>query len=150
MSADLIVQVVSVVLVILLLASMIFSKKLHYFLGGVILVAVGVVTILFEGGFMSLDVTKFPIVNFAVYFMIVFAGKDLLKEGIKEQASVLKWPSIILGILLVVMTTLPTLKKTKVIDWALPKYPAVIDGGIYVVAGILLIIGVFTLLSSSD
>ena len=150
MSPDLIIQIVSVVIVLIMFAAMIFSKRLHYFIGGVILIAVGVVTILFEVGVLKIDLTKFAIVNFAVYSMIVFAGKDLIKEGFKENESVLKWPSIIMGFLLIAMTTLPTLTKLKVIDWALPKYPPVIDAGIYITAGVLLIIGVFTLLSNAE
>jgi hypothetical protein len=150
MAADLAVQIISVVVVIGMFALMVISKKLHYIVGGLVLIGVGIITLLFEMGRIDIDLGEFPIVNFAVYFMIVFAGKDLLKEGFKEKDSPLKWPSIILAIVLIVITTLPTLKKMKVIDWALPEYPPLIDAIIYMVSGVFLLIGLFTILATAD
>lgn len=150
MVSELIVQIISVVIVLGMLALMIVSKKVHYFVGGLILIGTGVMSILFITGVTEMDFDKIPIVSFAVYFMIVFASKDLLKEGFKEKESSLKWPSIILALLLLTLTTIPTLNKAHVIDWALPEYPKIIDAILYIISGVVLPIGTFTLLSTED
>jgi hypothetical protein len=150
MVSSLVVQIISAIIAVGLTVLMVISKRVHYFVGSIILVGVGVVTILDEYGITNINLDEFPVVNYAVYFMILFAGKDLLKEGFKEKQSALKYPSIILALLLIIMTTLPTLNKMNVIDWALPKYPPIVDAVIYIVSGIFLLIGVFTLLATHE
>lgn len=145
MAGDIVVSIVTILVVIALFVPMLFSRRLHYALGGIILLAIGTLTILFESGKTGFDVGEYPILHYAVYFFIVLAGKDLLKEGFKEKESVLKYPSIVLGIVLVVLTTIPTLNKLHVIDWAIPKYSPIIDGILYIVSGVFLLVGIFTL-----
>ena len=146
MAAELVMSIISIVVVIGLFALMILSKRLHYAAGALLLLAVGILNLLFEFQVIDFDINQFPVVHFAVYFMIILAGKDLLKAGVKEEQPWLKWPSISLGIILIIMTTIPTLYKFKVISFTFPEYSPIIDSVIYSISGAFLLIAVFTLL----
>ena len=80
---------------------------------------------------------------------IVFAGKDLFKEAFKEKDSKLKWPSFGLGILLLASVTIPQLHKAEIIDFWF-AYPPFVDYALYILAGVFLIVGAFTLLASNE
>ncbi|MBU0461074.1 MAG: hypothetical protein KJ574_00650 [Nanoarchaeota archaeon] len=143
MATNLIVSVISIGVVIGLFALHIFSKKIHYFVGGLILAGMGVLELLFGFGVVSLDINEYPVVHFAVYFMVVFAGKDLLKEGFHEGQPYLRYPSIILALILIIITTIPTLNTFGVISYVLPEYPHILDMVLYILSGIFLLIGTF-------
>jgi len=125
------------------------KKKIHYFFSGSTLIALGILPILYDMEVIGLDITLYPIFNFAAYFFVVLAAKDLFKESFKEKESTLKWPSLILAISLLVLTTIPTLNKMHVIEFVL-NYPKIIDHILYLVCGLFLIISIFTLLSTEN
>ncbi|MGM5484519.1 MAG: hypothetical protein ACQEP1_01455 [Nanobdellota archaeon] len=139
------IQMISVGVVLFLFALHIFSKKVHYFVGGLILMGLGVLKYLVARNYFHFQLWKFPVIEFALWFLAVFAGKDLLKEGFSEDSKVLKWPSIIIALTIIVLTTVPTLNSMGIIEFALPSYPPIIDHVIYVLTGIFLLIGTFTL-----
>ncbi|MFC1741111.1 hypothetical protein ACFL3V_01065 [Nanoarchaeota archaeon] len=149
MAGSLVVQVISIVIVAGLFLLMVLWKKAHYVIGGLTLCAISTLTVLFKIGKTTFDVGQYPILHYAVYFFVAFAGKDLIKEGFKEKESALKWPSLILGVVLIVITTIPTLKKMHVIEWALPK-SVYVDASIYAIAGLFMIIGAFTILATKE
>ena len=129
---------------------MMLFHKFHYAFGGLILIAIGVLTILFELGITSLDANEFPIVRFAIYLLIAFAAKDLLVEGFKEKESSLKYPSIILAIILIIITTIPILNEYDFTSFVIPEYSPIIDGVLYTISGLFLFIGTFTLLATKE
>lgn len=145
----LIPQIISLVIVALLFASMLLTKKLHYVISGLALIAFGTIPILFELYIINLDITAFPIFNYSAYFFVVFAGKDLFKEAFKEKESKMKYPTMILAIVLITITTIPTLHKMGVTQFAF-EYPELINHIIYIVSGIFLILGAFTMLRTED
>jgi len=149
MVESLALHIVSIVVVILLILSMFLTKRVHYFFSGTVLLILGILPILREYGVIGIDINEFPIVNFVIYFLILLAGKDLLKEGIKEEREILKYPSIILGVVLIALTTIPTLNKLHVIEFVL-EYPPIVDSVLYIISGIFLIIGVFTIFARAD
>lgn len=148
--ADLTTIIIVITLAALPILTMLINKKLHYFTSGLTLITIGVLPILHNAGIMEFDLGQFPILNFVVYFLVVLAGKDLLKEGFKEKSSSMKIPSIVLGAFLIIMNTIPTLNTFEVIEWTLPAYPPIIDHIIYIVSGIFLIIGIFTILATKE
>ena len=149
MAGSMLIQIISVAIVIVLFLLMILWKRGHYILGGLTLAAIGSLTFLFEFNVISFNVGDYPILHYAVYFFVAFAGKDLVKEGFKEKESALKWPSMIFGVVLILITTIPTLKKMNVISWALPQSPLV-DAGIYLASGLFMLVGAFTLLATHE
>lgn len=149
MAIDLTSQIISIFIVILLFLSLLLSKKIHYFIAGLLLIFLGSAPYLYEYSIIPFNIMDFPVFNFTAYFFIVFASKDLFKEGFKEKESALKWPSLILAIVLIVLTTIPTLNKLQVIDFVL-EYPPVVDHVIYIVSGLFLLIGIFTIIATKE
>jgi hypothetical protein len=100
-------------------------------------------------GLIAFNVDEYPILHYAAYFFIAFAAKDLFKEAFKEKESILKIPSMIFAIFLLFFTAIPTLHKLGVIDFTLPQLP-LINNIIYIVSGVFLIIGIFTLMATKE
>ncbi|MBU0615813.1 MAG: hypothetical protein KJ601_07005 [Nanoarchaeota archaeon] len=149
MASDALLQIGSVVVVILIFATLLLSKKLHYFVAGLTLIAIGSLGYMYENGMTTFNIDSLPVLNFAAYFFVLFAGKDLLIEGFKEKENPMKWPSLILAIVLILFTTVNTLHKMSVIDIYL-DYPPIVSHVIYIISGLFLIIGIFTLLATSE
>jgi hypothetical protein len=133
---------VSLIIVAALFLTMVIPKMVRYIVNGLALLSIGVLTLLFNYGYIQFNIGNYPIFNYAVFFLTVFAGKRLLKDGFVSQEKHIKFPSIIFGISIIVITTVPTLHKLGVIDFVL-TYPSVINHFLYVIAGIVLIIGAF-------
>jgi len=149
MVSALIANIISGVIVVLVFSTLMFPKKIHYLTSGLMLISLGALQILNNMGYIGLDITRFPVFNYAAIFLITFAGKDLLKEGFKEKQSALKYPSMILAVVIVALTYWPSLKNAGVVSFSL-TYPPIFDSILLIVSGVFLIIGVFTLLSGSE
>jgi hypothetical protein len=150
--------VFTVITLICLLILLVLPKKISYALSGVILIVLGIIPLFDALNYINLDLNNYPVLDFVIYFIIIIAGKDLFKEGVKESSgkgvsngisTYLKYPSIFLGLLLMVITSIPKLYKFHVISWTIPTYPLILDVILYVVSGIFLIIGVFTIFNKT-
>ncbi len=131
---------------VFLLLMLVLPKKIHYSLSGVILIILGSIPILNLLKYSNFNLSEFPVLDFVVYFIIVVAGKDLFKAGVEEEKrNILKFPSMILGLFMITLTSIPKLYKLGVIPWNLPPYPAILDSILYIICGVFLIIGIFTL-----
>ena len=138
-------QVISIAIVIILFLSLAFSRKLHYFMGGLTLIVLGAMPILYDYKIIGIDINDYPVLNFAVYFTVVFAAKDLFKESMREKGGVIRWLSLIMAILLIVVSTLPTLYMMDVVSFNLPDFSSIIYNIMYIIAGVFLLVGIFTL-----
>jgi len=147
---DFIGQVISLIVVILLFLSMLLTKKAHYAISGLTLISLGLFPLLYNNYIIPLDITRYPVINFAAYFLVIFASRDLFKEGMKEKQSLLKVPSIVFAGTLIILTTIPTLYNMQVISFNLPEYAPMINQVIYIASGLFLLIGIFTLLKSKE
>lgn len=139
-------EAISVIVVIILIASMILPRKLHFFFNGLVLITLGVMPILKNAGTITFDVNKVPIISYMIYFIVVLAGKELIKEGFHGEKGVMRYASITLAIFIITITTIPTLYKTGAISFTLPNFPPMINNVIYIITGVMLIAGVFTLI----
>lgn len=145
--------IVTIVAIIFLVLLLILPKKISYALAGVTLIILGLVPLFEALNYINFNMHDFPVLDFMIYFIVLISGKDLFKEGVKENSnsgtktlsSYLKWPSIILGFFLIAFTSIPKLYNHHVISWTIPSYPPIFDVIIYVTCGIFLIIGVFTI-----
>ncbi|HDP73894.1 MAG TPA: hypothetical protein ENN46_02980 [Candidatus Woesearchaeota archaeon] len=138
-------MVIPLAVVAFLISTLVFPKKLRFFIASAILLSVGLVGILYENWIVTFRLDKLALVNFAVSFMIIIAGKEHLMESFREKSNPLRVPSLILALALILLTTMPTLHSMGIIDFMLPDYPSVINSYLYVVCGIFLFLGIFLL-----
>ncbi|MBW2992000.1 hypothetical protein KY345_02160 [Candidatus Woesearchaeota archaeon] len=142
-------NIISMSVVALLFLSLLLPKKIHYFASGLTLISLGALPLLYDLKFIGINIAEYPVINYAAYFLVVLAAKDLLIEGFKEKESPLRIPSIILALTLLLLTSLPTLNKLRAIDFVL-EYPPLIDQILYMLCGLFLIIGIFTILKRKE
>ena len=138
-------SITSIVVVLALIGSLLLPKKIHYAFNGIVLMLLGILPFMYRAGMIRFDITAIPVVNYVVAFIIVIAGRELIMEGIKEEKKAVKYPSIIVGLVIIILTTIPVLFSMGAIGFNIPPYPPIINNVIYVVAGIFMIIGIFTL-----
>jgi len=138
-------SIISIVVVIILLASLFLTKKLRYVFNGVILLLMGILPMLYNARIISFNVESIPILKYVLILTITIAGKELAKEGFREQNKLVKYPSIALGIVIIIFTTVPALYSMGAIGFTIPYFPPAINYWLYIAAGILMFVGVFTL-----
>ncbi|MEK6949721.1 MAG: hypothetical protein AABX34_05845 [Nanoarchaeota archaeon] len=138
-------ELISNIIIIAIAVGFAFSLRLSdvpkYLLYGAILTAVGAIGLLNYYGITALQIPKLPIVTYAVNIMAILVGGGLMKESIMER-SVIKWPSFLLGVAIVVLAVVPTLYALNAITFNIPSYPEVVNYYLHVSAGILLLIGI--------
>jgi uncharacterized integral membrane protein len=135
--------------VLILLGTQLLSKKLHYFVSGINLIVLGLLPILNHFEIIHIDLEQMPILKFVAAFFLGFATKDLFVEAIKEKESKWKYPTLIITFILVILITIPGLYSMDVIEFNL-DLPLIVNSLIYFIAGILMFIGVFTLLQTDE
>lgn len=133
-------------IILLLFLTMVIKKKLRYAISGLFLISLGVLPILYNNEIISFDIGEFSIIRFIAYFFVIFAAKDLFKEGFTEKNIKLKIPTMIFAILLIIFTTIPTLNSMNILAINIPDYPVMIDYMIYIISGLFLIVGIFALI----
>lgn len=149
MSYSLIYYLIVFVVVVVLFLSLLMTKKIHYFVSGLILIGFGTLIILNDLYIVDFDLSQMPILSFIAVFFIGIGIKDLFKESIKEKESKLKYPTLVFAGLVLIVTTIPILSKMEVIDFHF-EIPLIINAIIYIISGIFLWIGIFTLLKTNE
>ncbi|MCK5107562.1 MAG: hypothetical protein KAQ83_02450 [Nanoarchaeota archaeon] len=142
---DIILILVYVVIVILLFLTMVIKKKVHYAVSGLTLILIGLLPILYNNGIIGFNFEEFGIIKYIAYFFVLFAARDLFKEGFQEENIKLKIPTMLFAIALLIFTTIPTLNSMDILIIALPKYPEIVNNIIYMISGVFLIFGMFAL-----
>lgn len=145
MISETVIQLLSIVVVVIVLSFFWKSKNLHFLFGGLMLIVLGFMLIQFEIFSVDFDWKRLPVVYFGLYLLIAFAGKDLLVEGFKQTKSALKYQSLGLGSLLVLMGVVPVLSRYEILSFVIPNYNIIVDGIIYVLGGLFLLFGKFIL-----
>lgn len=116
-------------------------KRMSY---AILLIVFGALPFLYFIGAIGLNIYSYPITKYAVLFSVIIIGRCLFAEGVKEQNVLLKIPTMLMGLLIIFITAIPTLHTLGAISFTLPDYLPVIDFFIYIAAGILGMIGSFT------
>ncbi|MBU2561825.1 MAG: hypothetical protein KKD17_06005 [Nanoarchaeota archaeon] len=122
-------------------------KKIRYVIHGLFLFALGLIPILYTLNVLSFTFGEAGIIKYVVAVVVVFTARSLIMEGVHEEGP-MRWVSIISGIIIIILVTVPTLHKLGALTFTIPEYPQIIDQVIYIIASILLFIGIF--LSKSD
>ena len=142
---DILVILVYVGIIALLFLTMVINKKVHYAISGTFLLALGILPILYNNGIINFNITEFSIMRFIAYFFVIFAAKDLFKEGFQEENLKLKIPTMLFAIFLLIFTTIPTLNNMNILIIDMPTYPDILNYIIYIISGLFLLIGIFAL-----
>ena len=135
-------------IIVLLFLTMVLHKKIHYAISGTFLLALGILPLLYNARIINFNIESFGIMRFIAYFFVIFAAKDLFKEGFQEENIKLKIPTLLFAIFLLIFTTIPTLNNMNILIIDIPKYPDIINHVIYIISGLFLLIGIFTLVES--
>ena len=143
------VQGVSLLVIFVLILTNMLTKKLHYFVGGVMLITLGTVPLLYENYVIDFHATQYKIFHYAAYALIGFATHDLFSEGLKEKTSSLKYPTLVFASVFLIVKFIELLHSLDIIPFKV-NYPPVVDHIIYIVAGVLLLVGIFTLLATKE
>ncbi|MBW2964544.1 hypothetical protein KY363_03720 [Candidatus Woesearchaeota archaeon] len=133
---------VTLVAVLILVGTFFLPKKVRYAVHGLILLLLGIIPILYQFNVVGFTFGEAGIWKYLIAVVVIFTARSLIMEGVKEESS-FKWVSIIFGIIVVILVTIPALNKVEALTFTIPEYPAIIDHIIYVIAAILLFVGLF-------
>ena len=137
-----IINLVTIITLIILVTTFFFPKAIRYAIHGLILLVLGLIPLLYQFGVINFTFGEAGIIKYVIAVVIVFTARSLIMEGIKEER-VIKWVSIVMGVLIVLLTAIPALHKLGALTFTIPEYPMIVDSFIYIVAAILLFAGIF-------
>ena len=128
----------------LIIATFALPKMIRHFIHGGFLISFGIIPLLHNFQIIGFNVVEWPILKYALTGSVILSGKTLIIDGFKEDTPVLQYVSIIVGGLIILMISIPTLSRVGAITFEL-TYSPFINYTMYLVSGILLIIGTFIL-----
>lgn len=141
-SESLIINMVTVVVVGVLVATGLMPKKIKYAVNALIIFALGILPLLYRLDVIGFTFGEAGIIKYVVAVVVVYTAQNLISEGIKEEHAI-KWITITVGVLVIIMALVPTLHQMGALTFTLPEYPEIINYVMYTVAGLLLFVGVF-------
>jgi len=149
-SETLIQNSVAIGIVSILGIALILPKKIKFITNGIVLTILGILPILQEMGKITFNPIEIPVFQYVLMILIIFCGRELISEGVRERMMALKLTSIILGIVLISMTTIPALHNLGAISFTLPEIPQLILSIIYIISGLFLAGGSFIFLREQE
>ena len=139
----LLTDVLAIGVVIGLVAMYALPEKYLRIADGAILCLLGILPVLFMFNVINFDINSYLLVRFIALYVVIDVGSTLFAESIKEQEIWFKAPSMIFGLLIVLVTSIPWLEEFGAISFGMPSYSPLIDLILYIIAGALAIIGAF-------
>jgi len=136
-------DIIALAAVIGLVLIEIIPEKPQRIMWGIMLLILGLVPVIFMMNWIAIDIFSYPLTGFVAMFIAIVAGEMLFTEGLKEANIALKILSTVMGLIIIIVTSIPWLADFNAISFQLPPYSPVIDFSIYLIAGILTIIGGF-------
>lgn len=136
-------DIMALVVVIALVLVELIPEKPQRILWGILLFILGLLPVLYMCNVIGFDILSYNLTGFVAMFIVIVVGEMLFTEGLKEENIWLKILSIIFGIVIILITSIPWLGDFNAISFKLPSYAPAIDFGLYLVAGSLTIIGAF-------
>jgi len=142
--SDAIIQnTVAIAIVTAFILTLLLPKLWKFLTNGIILFALGLLPLLHMFNKISFNIVDIPVFQYLLMIIVIWDGRELIVEGIKEENEILKWASIGFGVILIVLGTIPLLFKLGAISFSLPQIPEVILYSIYMISGLLLAMGAF-------
>jgi hypothetical protein len=142
MVAEIITNVAVILVVVLLVVTLRISKRPKHIILGIILILYGGLKASSYHEILKFDIPDLPVITYMISIVVTVGSAHLILDSIKEK-SVLRWASLTIGILVIVLSVTPTLYELNAITFVLPSYPEFINFYLYVITGILLLIAAF-------
>ena len=137
-----ITNIVTIVILVILVGTFALPKKIRYAVHAIFLFALGISPLLFSLGVIGFTFGEAGIIKYVVAVVVVFTARSLIAEGVKEKGA-LRWVSVIAGIVIIILAVTPRLYQLGALTFTIPSYPPLIDQIVYVIAAVLLTLGIF-------
>lgn len=142
MAAGIVTNIIVIAVAVLLIVSLRLAKKPKHLILGAILIVYGGIKLLSYYEIMQFNIPRIPVITYVISIVVTVGGASLILDSFREK-SFLKWISLTLGFIAVVLSVIPTLYQINAITFDIPSYPEFINFYLYLSAGILLIIAAF-------
>lgn len=142
MAAEIVANIIVIAVAVLLIVSLRLSKKPKHLILGAILMVYGSINLLGYYKIVKFSIPDLPIIMYILSIVVAVGGVSLILDSFKKK-SFLKWISLTLGFIAVVLSVIPTLHQIDAITFEIPSYPEFINFYLYFSAGLLLIIAAF-------
>lgn len=142
MVAEIIANIIVIAVAVLLIVSLRMAKKPKHLILGAILIVYGGIKLLSYHKVIQFNIPHIQVITYIISIVVTVGGANLILDSFKEK-SFLKWISFALGVIVVVLSVIPTLYQINAITFEIPSYPEFINFYLYFSAGLLLIIAAF-------
>lgn len=139
---DVVDDIITIVICVILLVTLVLPKKIRYGVFAAFLFILGGIPLLYLMGLIGITFAEAPIIKYVTTFVVVLAGRSLFMEGVKMESE-FKWAAISLGVIIIILTTIPSLHAAKALSFGLPEFPELINHILYIISGGCLIAGIF-------
>ena len=139
----LLTDVLAIGIILGLVAMYAIPNKYLRIIDGVLLFILGLLPVLYMLDVITFDIQSYVLVRFIALYLVIDVGSTLFSESIQEEKIWLKVPSMVFGLLIVLVTSIPWLQEFGAISFEMPPYSPVIDLSFYICAGILAVVGAF-------
>ncbi|MFT4297982.1 MAG: hypothetical protein ACMXX5_02210 [Candidatus Woesearchaeota archaeon] len=120
-----------------------------YFTHGLFLLGMGLIPFLYNYNIIEANLTDTGLFQYLVIAWGLLAGRELVTEGIKEHNKIMKFSSIMLGIALVAITSIPSLYQLNAITFTI-GIPDIALYILYIISGFMLAMGSFVFAREKD
>ena len=139
-------EIITNIIIILVAFALFLTLKLprtpkHIFYG-LILLGVGGIKLFNYYNFVAFDIPNIPLITYALNIAVMVSGGSLIFDGFKEGA-IIGGSSFILGVVIILLSLIPTLYNLNAITFVLPLYPEFINYYLHIASGIFLFIATF-------
>lgn len=135
-------NVVTIIVLLLLVATFLIPKKIRHVVHSLLLLTVGLIPLLYTLGVIPFTFGEAGIVKYAVTFIVAMAAKDLIADALKIEGP-MKYIIIVLGATIVVLAAIPSLHAVGALTFTLPEYPPIVDNILHIVVAVTLFISIF-------
>ncbi|MFT4308677.1 MAG: hypothetical protein ACMXYM_04890 [Candidatus Woesearchaeota archaeon] len=136
-------NLISIGIVLAFFGILLLPKFWKYLCNGLLLSVIGTLAILYDLGHIGYDIMFYPAMRYFIILVVAMESKNLFIEGVKERKGVLKVLTITMGAVLILLAMVPELARLGAITFNIPEVPDPVRYGLYVFAGVLLMIGAF-------
>lgn len=147
---ELIQNLVAIVCVIVFTLTFALSKVWRYLITGILLSFLGVMPILYAFNKVHINPLEFALFQYFISVFTIICGRGLVVEGIKGKSKAFRITSIVSGVVLVIMSTIPALHSLGAITFDLSPIPDMFFYGMYTFSGIILAFGSVVFKDSSS
>jgi len=142
--SPLVTNILAIAVALVLVATLLLPKMARHIVHSLLLLTFGVIPLLHQLEVIGFGLPDWPILQYAITVIVILSGRTLVIDGFREENKALKFSTMIAGIIIVLMVTIPTLQRIGAITFEV-NYPAIVNYIFYVIAGLLLFIGSFVL-----